>query len=340
VEDTGWLYVFSLADGALRGTIKLPFSIYEVHFDVRRSEFWGETWQDSPVVWSWRPGEPFRIEKIPASWIYKAFALRNGERVLAVTVSTAAIDEDVHRSRIALAMWDGHRLRFLGVAPPCDDERGKHYVVMGSLALHTGFVDPDNGRPITPDFRPFSEEGGFFVWRPSPDRWAMIESETLRILESGNDGRSWAARGALMDDVETTTLIALETDPYQKGAAYALLRVGEDDERRLQLWSARSEDSGWRSLWRGPAEASEEAEEPPGDLLFDENAVWIQRTWHSSTGERSIHLSGVPRSGAPRELTLELPAPEKRSDGVSPEKVHYRPTTTATSRSNTAPFQH
>src|ERR1700693_4775913 len=57
VEDTGWLHVFSLADGALRGAVKLPFLIYEVHFDVRRSEFWGETWQDRPVVWSWRPGE-------------------------------------------------------------------------------------------------------------------------------------------------------------------------------------------------------------------------------------------------------------------------------------------
>jgi hypothetical protein len=325
VEAFGKTHVFSLASGELLETVDLPVGNREVRFDGRRSEFWGGSWLDGPVVWRWSPGGgPVRIERIPAGEIVKTFALENGERLLALEVRRS--EDDDGEVPVGLAKWDGRLLQFGADPPPPDLTHAERpWVFMGTSALDSGFVDLASGRPVSPDMKRFSKEMGFFVWRASPRRWVLAESGEGRLLESLDGGKTWKKSGYLTGRPLEKTLFAFEGDPLEPGRAYALVHVEVDGDDRLELLRSGGASGAWRPVWREPDERSEE-EEAPGELLFDSNAVWVQRSLRHSDESWSIRLTGISRSGRsePRALVLRLtppaavPPPEATSSAPTP----------------------
>jgi hypothetical protein len=307
----GKTHVFSLASGELLETVDLPVGSSGVRFDARRSEFWGGSWLDGPVVWRWSPGGhgPVRIERIPAGEIEKTFALENGERLLALQVRRSEdVEEDVP---VGLAKWDGRLLRFGADPPPPDLTHAERpWVFLGTSALDSGFIDLASGRPVSPNMERFSKEIGFFVWRASPRRWVLAESGDGRLLESLDDGNTWKKIGYLTGRPLEKSFFAFEGDPLEPGRAYALIHVEVDGDDRLELLRSVEGAGAWRPVWGEPDEQSEE-EEAPGELLFDSNAVWVQRTLRHSDESWSIRLTGVSRSGRsePHAIVLRLTPP-------------------------------
>lgn len=299
VVDGNRSHLFSTQDGRLLRTLQPAFSVMDVHFDAKRSEFWGAAWGDSPTLWSWSESRGFQTVSVPAREIYSTFQSEDGRRLIAATLSTAASDEEVYRSFVALGFWEDNRVRFLRLAPPAAYGDSAELPILGSESLFGYLVDTSRAAPLLPSVDPSHRLLLWFVRIPGTARWLMAEQGTLRLQGSDDGARSWVQIGELPAPPpgKQFFLAGLSADPYRKNL-YALIAVEGDRTG----WLSVSDDAGrsWtriveHSTWFSP--------------VFDPEGVWLQT---SPDGEDwSIDITLLhPDGRIVRSVKLQLPQPE------------------------------
>jgi hypothetical protein len=271
------------------------FGIMDVHFDPKRSEFWGSAWREPPRLWSWSEGRGLRTVPVRARRIYATFLSEDGRRVIAATLSTAVSPDEVDAAFVALGTWDGDRVQFRRVAPSPAHEASDGVVVLGDDALFGYLVDTLSGMPVIPSVES-ALYGMVFVRAPRTDRWLRADPGTLRVSASSDGAKTWTSLGEISAPPpgHQFSVTGLHSDPY-RSHIYAVVRGAG----AFSAWLSRSSDGGrtWDrfgdSAWYRP--------------LFDAEGVWLQAR-EPAMDQWAIALElRNPEGGAGRRITLRVP---------------------------------
>lgn len=297
VTDGNRSHLFSTRDGRLLRTLTTDFGIFHVHFDPKRSEFWGSAWGEPPRLWSWSEGRGLRTVPVRARQIYATFQSEDGRRLVAATLSTAASPEEVHAAFVALGTWEGDRVRFVRVAPSPAHEHSDGVVVLGDEALFGYLVDTARAVPVIPSVES-PLYGMVFVRVPGTSRWLRAEAGTLRVSASGDGAKTWTALGeiAAPPPGQQFAVAGLHADPFRRHI-YAVVRGA----CASAAWLSRSADGGrtWTRIHEAPWF-------PP---LFDAEGVWLQSAEQEGRVRTIALLRTHPDGATGPALTLRLAEP-------------------------------
>jgi hypothetical protein len=313
VTDGNRSHLFSSRDGRLLRTLTTDLWIMDVHFDPKRSEFWGSFWGEPPRLWSWSEAQGLRTVPVRARRIYATFQSEDGRRLVAATLSTAASPEEIDRAFVALGFWEGDRVRFANLAPPPDREDLDGPLPVGNDALFGYLVDTTRAVPVFPSIDRAPHGLVWLVRVPGSGRWLSAQQGTLRLAVSDDGAKTWTSTGELPAPPpgQQFAVAGLQADPYRRHI-YALVAGG----CASPAWLAKSTDGGqtWARIDGVPAVFP----------LFDAEGVWLPHTdFEADADGGSIVLALIrPEGGTARRMTLRLPAPERvrqEDDAMAPE---------------------
>lgn len=312
VVDGGSSHLFSTQDGRLLRTLQPAFAVMVVHFDAKRSEFWGAAWGDSPTLWSWSESRGFQTVSVPAREIYSTFQSEDGRRLIAATLSTAASPDEVYEAFVALGIWDENQVRFVRLAPPAAHGDSDAVSILGDDALFGYLIDTALVTPMLPSVDLSADTSLWFARIPGRGRWLMAEDGTLRVRLSEDGGRTWIPTGELPAPPpgHQFHIAGLHSDPYRKHL-YALVGVAGGQMGSLSVsadggrqWSPVLVQTSWL---------------PP---LFDAEGVWIPEALDAV--DRSITLKLLKPDGTIiRALRLRLPQAEATPEEDPTEEEEF-----------------